>query len=461
MPRRPQVATLTNVSVDVVNAIRNDASINYQNYVPIATPDADSIRKIGAIIMDNPSLQNEFLNALIGRIGRVIVTSKMYSNPLSFFKKGFMEMGETVEEIFVEISRPFQYDPDVAESEVEKRHKPKVHSAFHILNYKKFYKCTVERENLRQAFLSWEGVTDLVSKTIEQLYSSAEYDELQVMMYLMAVNIVQGKIKLIPYTSTDTKAIVKKIKSVSNKFGFLKKDYNVAGVYNKCDKKDQYVLMSADFDAENDVEVLASAFNMDKVQFMGQRTLVDSFGSLDFDRLSEIFEGDPTYMDLSEETAIIDALNNIPALLLDRDYFMIFDNLQTFDERRNQEGLYWNYWLHVWKTFSTSPFANAVAFVQTTGTISSVAVSPTSLTMKKGTQAQLTANVSVAEGTFASKQVEWVFDSTTTPTSAKTTVTATGVLTIGSDETLTSIKVKAVSVQDGTKTGTATITVTA
>ena len=75
MPTTPKMVTLTNSSVDVLNAIRNSASVNYQDYVPIATPNAESIREIGNVIMDYPSLQNEFLNALINRIGRVLITS--------------------------------------------------------------------------------------------------------------------------------------------------------------------------------------------------------------------------------------------------------------------------------------------------------------------------------------------------------------------------------------------------
>ena len=88
MATKPKIVTLTNSSVDILNVIRNNATVNYQNYVPEATADADSIREIGAIIMDNPQLQNEFLSALVNRIGRVLITSKMYDNPWSMFKKG-------------------------------------------------------------------------------------------------------------------------------------------------------------------------------------------------------------------------------------------------------------------------------------------------------------------------------------------------------------------------------------
>lgn len=86
----PKIKTLTNTSVDVLNVIRENATQNYKDYVPEATPDADSIRAIGAIIMDYPALQNEFLSALVNRIGRVMITSKMYDNPWRMFKKGML-----------------------------------------------------------------------------------------------------------------------------------------------------------------------------------------------------------------------------------------------------------------------------------------------------------------------------------------------------------------------------------
>ena len=58
MATKPKIKTLTNSSVDILNVIRNNATNDYKNYVPKATPDADSIREIGAIIMDYPELQN-------------------------------------------------------------------------------------------------------------------------------------------------------------------------------------------------------------------------------------------------------------------------------------------------------------------------------------------------------------------------------------------------------------------
>ena len=139
MPTIPAKVSLTKSSVDILNAIRNSATANYRDYVPAASPSAESIREIGNIIMQFPALQNEFLSALINRIGRVMITSKMYSNPWAMFKKGLLEFGETIEEIFVNIAKPFTYDPAVAEEKVFKREIPDIKSAFHIMNYQKYY----------------------------------------------------------------------------------------------------------------------------------------------------------------------------------------------------------------------------------------------------------------------------------------------------------------------------------
>lgn len=76
MPTIPKTQTLNASSVDILNAIRNSASTNYRDFVPKASNTAESIRRIGEIVMQYTPLQNEFLNALVNRIARVIITSK-------------------------------------------------------------------------------------------------------------------------------------------------------------------------------------------------------------------------------------------------------------------------------------------------------------------------------------------------------------------------------------------------
>lgn len=452
MPTRPVVRQLNSNSVDILNAIRNNASSNYRDYIPEADANVESVRAIGAILMDYPALQNEFLNALINRIGRVLVTSKMYDNPWNMFKRGMLEFGETVEEVFVELAKPFEYDPETAESEVFKREIPDVRAAFHILNYQKFYKVTVQKDQLRQAFLTWDGVTDLISKIINSMYAGANYDEFLVMKYLMAVNILNGRLKAVEIDdATDMKGAVGTIKSVSNGMEFMNTNYNMAGVHTYSDKKDQYIILTSTFDALMDVEVLAAAFNMDKADFMGRRVLVDSFGSLDNERLALLFADDPNYVELTADEMA--ALDTIPAVLVDRDWFMILDNLLEFTDQYNGQGLYWNYWLHIWKTLSASPFANAAVFVPATPAITSVTVSPSEVTAGAGQTVNLTAEVETTN--FAPKTVYW-----SVGTDEPATVDIHGTVHISPDAVAEdTITVTATSTYDSTKSDSCTITI--
>lgn len=451
MPIRPEIKSLTATAPQVLNAIRNSATQNYKHYIPYATPDADSIREIGAVMMQYAPLQNEFLSALVNRIGRVLITSKLYSNPWAFMKRGFLEFGETIEEIFVALARPFQYDPAVAEEKVWKREIPDVRAAFHTLNYKKFYKATIQNDSLRQAFLSWDGITDLIARIVDQMYTGANYDEFLTMKYMLARHIIDGHItpiEIAPVTAANGKSIVTTIKAFSNSLEFMTNSYNMAGVMSTTPKSDQYLIVNTRFDAMIDVEVLASAFNMEKAEFMGRRVLVDSFGSLDNDRLAELFRDDKTYKPLSEqELAMLDA---VPAVLVDREFFMILDNFQNFTELYNGEGLYWNYWFHTWKTFSVSPFKNAAMFVAGAPAVISVDVTPAAVTAAAGQSVSFKANVVTAN--FESQAVNWTADPPTVP------VDNSGNVLLPADASGT-VTITATSVADPTKSGTATITV--
>ena len=217
MATKPEIKQMNKTSVEILNAIRNGASPLYQSKVGVATNDPDTLKSIGTVLTQNPNLANEFLSALVNRIGRVILTSKLFTNPIASFKKGMLDYGETIEEIFVDIAEPYQYDPAVAESNIFKREIPDVKSAFHILNYKKFYKSTIQDVDLARAFLSAEGVTELIAKIVDALYTSANYDEFLTMKYLLAKHILEGHLYGKDVSSAvTTKDIVKTLKEVSN-----------------------------------------------------------------------------------------------------------------------------------------------------------------------------------------------------------------------------------------------------
>ena len=168
----------------------------------------------------------------------------------------------------------------------------------------------------------------------------------------------------------------------------------------------------------------------------------------DNERLAELFADDPSYVEITD--AEKEALNAIPLALVDEKFFMIYDNLNEFREVENGQGLYWNYFFHQWKTFSTSPFSNALLYVPTEPSVTSVTVTPESATVPAGGNLML-STVVVTEG-FAPQTVTYESNND------GVTITEGGVVQIASDATGTAtITVK--STFDETKTDTVAITI--
>ncbi|WP_459617217.1 phage major capsid protein, partial [Enterobacter hormaechei] len=149
-------------------------------------------------------------------------------------------------------------------------------------------------------------------------------------------------------------------------------------------------------------------------------------------------------------------LDTIKAMIIDKDFLMCYDNFVNFTEQYNGQGLYWQYWYHTWKTFSASPFHNALLFTTEEGTVTQVEVSPSSAKVAKGATLQLKATVTSAG--FANKEVTWSVAGATSPTDA-TYVDSNGLLHVGADETAKTLTVTATSVYKGGVSGSATITV--
>lgn len=451
MPTRPQRVTMNTNVMNILNAIRNNASNEYRDYVPPMT-DTSQLREIGTIIMDYPALQNEFLSALINRIGRVLISTRMYENPWSRFKKGMLDYGETVEEIFTNIAKPYEFEGSHTSPTTQfKKYKPDVRAAFHVMNYRKYYPVTIEQQKLRQAFLSADGVTNLIGDIVNSLYTGANYDEFLTMKYLLGKTILKGRMYPVevPAVSADNaKSIITEVKATSNVIEFPSTKYNPAHVFQHTPKSEQIIFVNAKFDAIMDVNVLASAFNMSKAEFMGQRVLIDSFGSLDTDRLAELFADDPSYVPFTADE--IEALDSIPLAVVGEKFFMMFDNLNEFTEIYNAELLYWNYFYHQWKTFSTSPFENALVYVPATPTVESVEVTPATATVSAGSSLALTTTVTVTG--FAPQTVTYESDTD------GVTITEGGVVQIdeGVSGTAT-ITVK--STYDTSKSDTVTLTI--
>lgn len=431
---------------------------------PVRVPDDNrSLHNIGEYIMGYEPYMNAYITALVNRIARVIVTSRVWKDKWAIFEMGKLDYGETVEEIFVNIAKPHSYDPAKAETQVFKREIPDVRAAFHSMNYQKFYKVTISNDQLRQAFLSYYDMNELIARIVDSLYTGMNLDVFLTKKYMLAREAINGGIytvvtKPISGEGADPDDAITKYRQYTNNLEFLKTQYNRAGVRNSTPVSDQVIIVPNEAEATLGVKVLAAAFNLSEVDYISKRIPVDSF-EFDADdeaRLEELFANDDTYKPFTDEEK--KALQSISAVKLAKDWFMCFDNFEQFTENYNGEGVYWQYFFHVWKTFSVSPFANAVLFTSQVSEITEVTVSPTDANVAQGTSIVMTAEVT-GTGLFE-KTVEWSVDGIGALASGTRIDGTSGVLRVASDEEVGNVLTVTAMAKDGRK-GTAQITVTA
>lgn len=441
MPRRIAVNELNASTIDILNVIRENAGYDYQQNVPVIEKSSD-IPKVGEIIYGTPAFANQFINALVNRIAIVRVQSATFNNPYEILKKGFIEFGETVEDIFVSIAKAVEFDPEKASAREFKRTFPDVRSAFHTMNWRVMYPVTIQDEDLKQAFLSIDGVQNLIAKIVDAVYTAANYDEFLLFKYLIIKAVSHGH--MYPLSIGDGTKLTdaaKKFRGTSNKLPFMSSDYNDSGVKTTTPKDRQVIFMDADFNADFDVEVLASAFNMDKADFMGRLFLMDDWTKFDNERFDTIRANSDGIEKVSTDE--LNLMKDVKAVICDENWFQVYDNKNQFTEDYVAAGLYWNYFYHQWKTISSSPFANAVVFITDTASVELPSTVTAEITDKSVSEEAiaLTLKASADGATLAPNNVNFV--QTDALTTAGIAVHSFGALLIPASQASTNIKLVA------------------
>ena len=399
----------------VFNVVRNGLSEAYVNTLPSAT--SNNIQTISNILFDDAyqPMLNEFVTNLINRIALTIVRNKSYDNPLAIFKKGSIPLGTDIQDIFTNPATAEQYEySNTAMAKLLTITDPDTHVAYYRRNRKDLYTKTIAREGLHGAFVSWDKFEEFISSITTSLYSGNYIDEFKYTKELIDGAYDNDKVIVEtvsnPVDASTSKAFLKKVRALYNKLSFPSDKYNAyskfsgaKGKITTWTDKDRIVLIiKADAMAEIDVEALASAFNIDKADFLGRVIQVDEFEN-----------------------------EEIVGVLCDEAFLQIYDNLFRFDEFYNARVMAWNEYLHAWGTFAICPFANAVVLA----------------TQKpKPATAISVADVSVVEEATASVTV------TLTPADATTELEY-----ISSDETV--FTVSSAGVVTGVSAGTGTLTV--
>lgn len=334
----------------VLEAIRNEASDDYRRRIPAATQ--ASIEQTTRLLNTVPSAMNEFVAAIVNKVGLTIAINRNWTNKLAKFKRGMLENGAFIEEIHTGLVQAYVYDhdQDYGEKALFARERPEVQADYHAINRENFYKITVDTIALKRAFLTETGLAQFINSLMDAPTNSDNWDEYLAMRQLFGHYEENGgffkvNIPEIPTTTqagVEARQALRAIRTMIGKLGFPSYNYSVSGMPVWADPSDLELFVTPEFQAAMDVEALAGLFNVSYAEVSSRITVIDRFPA---------------------------GMEEIQAILTTPDFFVVADTLYTTTNQPNPVGLHENFFLHHHQIVSYSRFVPAIAFTTGAGTI--------------------------------------------------------------------------------------------
>lgn len=372
----------------VLNAIRKTSSDAYQTEVPLAT--ADNIQDVGQAVLNAPTaIRNEFMSNLYNKIGLTLIDSPVIENEFSFLKKGKLEYGQTIEDIYVGLAKSEPYvtgmkDGDDIPDPFSIRKLPHK-SAFYSTILSRQYQVTRHISDLRKAFHNAGGVESFVSAMMNAMTSGENWDDYRATIALLARQIeasmevedFKGVIHLVTdfnalypdeevtadnaFTSRNfLKYFANQLKKYSKRMRHVRTDYNVAGVEQTLPQSQQRLMMLEDISVDFDTELLAWAQNQGRLEIQAIDE-IDSWYSIGVDG-----EGTATPEDIKVKATFTNKEGESAqcvACIYDAGMMKIYNKERIASDQANAKGNYWNMFMSLEDIYAASPYRNFVAFM--------------------------------------------------------------------------------------------------
>ena len=362
----------------------------YHQYVPVVT-DSTTIGEFGQPILDTSNLEvmNDFVS-LLKKIVYTAVENKIFNNPLAELEGERLPLGQFIESVYVSPAKARQFNVNDFAGILQK-YEADVAVQHLAVNSDLQYCVTLTRDKIRNAFTSWSALEDLITGYINSLYNGAYIDMYQQTKGLVTSAYTGNKIQVVqvsePTDEASTKAIIRQLRSTFakmrvpstqfNAWSKMQEDGHALKVWS--DPEDIVILISADFDAMADVEVMAKAFNLDRTSFLAKTIVVEDFN---------IYNPDGT--------VAVDG-SAIKCAIMDKAWFKVKTQDFAMDSWFNANNRTWQYYLNIVKMYNYSFFANAVVFATALPTVDATDIdfdenAPTTVTAGSTIKARVITN---------------------------------------------------------------------
>lgn len=326
----------------IIDTIISNGSENMQREIPKVGQ--GGMESTGRALLNNPNVANEFLSSLVNKVALTTVISKMFTNKLAFFKGEKITMGSYIENIGVNPIKGENFKEMTGSLFTDNLPDEKVE--YHQINREKQYTVTITRVMLKRAFTSSMAFGNLVETIIQQLYNGATLEEYRSCRDMLGEAISTGNVLKVEVKKGDTKDLLANIIDYTSLFPYPSDKYNAWKVKKPgdsfetwCETNDQVLLLTERAKNRINLDELASAYNLSKVELLSKIISVDNFGT---------------------------GAENVQGLLCDKSFVKMHDDEYIMSEFHNTKFHKHNFYLTIFQIMSYSFLANAVAFVEPT-----------------------------------------------------------------------------------------------
>lgn len=291
------------------------------------------------------------------------------------------------------------------------------------LNSDKQYPVTITRAKLKDAFTSWSNLEAFIDAISQSLYNGAYIDRYNFTKGLVtqAYNNNSAVIEEIdePDDETKAKAFLTKARTIFLNMQEPSADYNAwrkVGGYGRdvltwTDADDIVFLIRNDLASFLDVNVLASAFNIDKASLLGRIKYVKDFNVRD-----------------KKGNVVLDG-SKILGIMADKKWFRIKNQETTMDEFYNANNRTWQMYLNDVNMYQYSLFSNCVIFAteEPEVPITALKVSENNVTVAEGSTKKVTVSTTPAQANTPTITVASSDSDIATATITGREITITGV----------------------------------
>ena len=214
----------------------------------------------------NNDLFNEF-SGLLNGLNATFVESRRFENPLRSLKKPASMWGNSERHVAVKFLKAHagRFDDET----LLKVEKPEFEEWFYSVAEPRRYEFSWSRQEIARAFAEdGYGYDALLAATIDQMLSSADYDEMNIMIQMFAeadkrMGLFRYQISAAPTTESTGKELLTGIRAVAGRMQFPTTLYNHIDVPVHESRETLILWTTPEVQANLDVNTLASVFNLD------------------------------------------------------------------------------------------------------------------------------------------------------------------------------------------------------